>query len=263
MTILTLVGYCLVLVRSVSALAGSSNFRRPCWSNPKCFGPRKAPFTRARTRLIPKVFPADVACSCCSVKIFPLPLVSNGIEWLRNKSLRSECRVAENMTRKVFWDQPRTRLWRCYLQNCLDNCKIPKDRTVVTRKEGMTVVAKVHSASFAGQFCQQFSEVLPKVHVGSHSKNVTYFFWNWEHDGKCRPFSWSKMSVATILKFQSSFSSIDLTIARRASSGLHLPRSLLWKKCNSYWITTARCCLATEVLLIRRENCEIWHDEKP
>ncbi len=30
------------------------------------------------TRLIPKLFPAHVACFCCSVKIFALPLVSNG-----------------------------------------------------------------------------------------------------------------------------------------------------------------------------------------
>ncbi len=33
---------------------------------------------RSITRLIPKFFPADVACFCCSVKIFALPLVSNG-----------------------------------------------------------------------------------------------------------------------------------------------------------------------------------------
>ena len=59
------------------------------------------------TRRIPKLFPADVAYFCCSVKIFTLPLVSNGIEWLWNNRSQSDCRVAENMTRKEFWYQPR------------------------------------------------------------------------------------------------------------------------------------------------------------
>ena len=60
------------------------------------------------TRQIPKLFPADVACFCCSVKIFALPLVINGTRWLRNKRSWPECRVAKNMTRTEFWYQPRT-----------------------------------------------------------------------------------------------------------------------------------------------------------